>query len=108
TIDSSCQRDAHLSLNSLGAISACVEFTGGCRAEQALAVGVPRIGDVLPSLVDVEGLGLCIPPSSGDLDGLGDATTAKLAVSCQKFTAAAGRKLLGQRLTVARNCVDGL
>jgi cysteine-rich repeat protein len=105
----SCQHDADLSsLNSLGAIATCVQVLGTRRAEGALAIAVPRVGDLLAPLMDVEDSGFNVPPPTGELDGLSDAVQAKLALRCQKGTTAAGRKLLVQRLTLARQCVDGL
>ena len=107
-IDPTCRREAHLSLTSLGAIAACVQFAGGCRAEQALSVALPRIGDLLPTVLNVDELGVCVPPPSGDLAGLSDPKQAKLAVRCQQGTTTAGRHLLMQRIATARGCVDGL
>ena len=107
-VQPSCQQDVGLTLTSLGAIAGCVQATGACRAERALAIAVPRIGDLLSPLIPVVDSGLCVPPPAGDLAGLGDPAEAKLAVRCQKGTSAAGRKLLLQRLVTARQCVDGL
>ncbi len=107
-IDPTCRNEAHLSLTSLGAIAACVQFAGACRAEQALAVALPRIGDLLPTVLDVEEIGVCVPPPSGDLNGLADPKQGKLAVRCQQGATAAGRQLLMQRIATARGCVDGL
>ncbi|TMA79127.1 MAG: hypothetical protein E6J72_12265 [Deltaproteobacteria bacterium] len=107
-LDPTCRNEAHLSLTSLGAIAACVQFAGGCRAEQALGVALPRIGDLLPAVLNIEEIGVCVPSPSGDLDGLADPKQAQLAVRCQQGTTAAGRHLLMQRIAAARQCVDGL
>ena len=103
-----CQDEVGLSLTSLGAISQCVQIGGACRAERALAIAVPRIADLLAPLMDVENAGLCVPAPTGNGDGLSDPAQAKLAVRCQKSTSTAGRKLLLQRLGIARQCVDAL
>lgn len=107
-IEPACQEDVGVSLTSLGAISACVQFAGSCSAEQALAIAIPRVGDLLAPVMDVEGAGLCVPPPTQQLDGLADPAQAKLAVRCQKATSAAGRTLLLQRLSTTRSCVDAL
>jgi len=106
-LDPTCRTEG-LPLTSLGAIAQCVQVAGGCRAEQALGVALPRIGDLLPAVLNIEEIGVCVPSPSGDLDGLADPKQAQLAVRCQQGTTAAGRHLLMQRIAAARQCVDGL
>ncbi|HEY2385350.1 MAG TPA: hypothetical protein VGK30_00195 [Candidatus Binatia bacterium] len=107
-IDPTCRSKALVALTSLGAISTCVQVLGTCSTEQALDTAVPRLGDLLSTLLDVGDSGLCVSPPTGNIDGLGDPAQGKLALRCQKQTSAAGRKLLQQRITTAKSCVDAL
>ena len=108
TVDTACQDEVGLSLDSLAAISACVQITGACRTEQALAIGVPRLADLLDALSDFTHAGLCIPDASGNEAVLSDGEAAQLAVRCQTGVMSTGQRLLRQRLRVAHQCVDKL
>jgi cysteine-rich repeat protein len=108
TLDQICGDQFGLDLDSLAGIEACVEFGGACSTEQALGVGMPRIGDLLAAeAVDTMGFAICIPPSHGNYEGL-DNTEGAAAVRCQKSASAGGRRLLKQQITAGRQCVDGL
>ncbi len=108
SLEPSCQQYAGVSLNSLGAISSCVQAATTCRAERALALAVPRLADLLAPVLDTAGSGMCIPPPTGDLDGLGDATEAKRALRCQAAAAAGARGFVLRRLRLTQKCVDSM
>ncbi len=103
-----CLDDVGVALTSTTAVAACVQFGSACEVERSVAIAAPRVADLLGSLVDVGALGLCVPPPTGNLDGLADPALAKGAVRCEKAMLAAGRTLLQRQLTVARGCVDSL
>ncbi len=84
TLEPTCEDEIGISLDSIGAISACIQIDGTCRTERALAMAIPRVGDLLDALFDAENAGLCVPPATGNLSGLVDTAQAKMAVRCQK------------------------
>jgi hypothetical protein len=107
-IEPVCQEDIGLTLDSMVAISACVQIGAECRAESALAIAVPRIADLLALLFDAENSGLCLPAPTGNTAGLVAADQIGPAIACQKAAAAAARKLIQRRISVGRKCTDTL
>ncbi len=105
TLDDTCAAEVGLDLTSASAIRTCLEH-GACAAERALAIAVPQLGALVPSVFDTGGAGLCLPP--GDASSVGTLVPSRSAVRCQRVIVGAGRKLLGKQLTVAQRCVDTL
>jgi cysteine-rich repeat protein len=103
-----CEAEAGLALNSLGAISACVQIGVPCHVEEALGVGIPRLGDLLNALFDVGDAALCIDAPTGNLEGLASLDEGKVALRCQKTVTGAARKLLQRQIGAARQCADAL
>jgi hypothetical protein len=106
-LEERCANEIGLALTSPEAIAVCVQLTATCTVERALAAGVPRSGDVLRLLVDADALGLCVPPASGAVGGLGP-PDGNAARRCQGLIARGGAKVLKATLTSARGCLDGL
>jgi len=94
--------------SSLLDVQVCVRDGSRCAVEEALATAVPRASDLLSLLFDVAASGLCLPPPTGNTDGLGRTPPARAALRCQKVVASASRRLLTRQLAVARKCVDSL
>jgi len=107
-LEPSCVEELGLSLTSLSAITACVRVVGGCRVEEAVAVGIPRLGDLLDHFFDVSESGLCVPAPTGDHGSLVDTEFERPVQRCQKKIAAASRRMLTKQVNVARKCADGL
>jgi hypothetical protein len=105
TLESACQQHAGLTLNSLGAISQCIQTAATCRAERAFAIAVPRIADLLAPVLD-SAAGLCLPAPSGNQDGLADPTDATRAVHCQTAVTKGARSFVRRRLALTQKCVD--
>jgi hypothetical protein len=107
-IEASCQQNAGLSLDSIDDIIGCVQQATMCRAERALAVAIPRISDLLAQSFDVESSGICVPPPTGNLDGLSDPIQAGRAVKCQSGTSVAAQQVLSRRFALTQHCADAL
>jgi len=109
SLDDTCQNEFGLAVDQdLGALQACVQFGSSCRTEQALGVGMPRIADLLAgAMIDIGSLEICVPPASGNDEGL-DSAEGAVALRCQKSVSAGGRGLLKQQIGTARQCIDGL
>lgn len=86
TIAESCTQNAGVSLASAAEIATCVQQAALYRAERALAIGVPRIGDLLAQSFDVESSGICVPSATGNVDALADPFQAELALRCHVAT----------------------
>jgi cysteine-rich repeat protein len=98
-----------LDLTSPDVILGCLQIITPCEAERALGVGIPRVGDLLALVTSNTGNdGACLPPPTGETDGLAGLAVASPTVRCQRTIAVSGRKLLSRQLSVARSCVDSL
>ncbi len=91
-------------VDSIASLGACVERAVACRIEAALAVAMPRAGDLLAAAGALSDL--CIPASSGDLSGLPNPKSdGAAATACQSAIAKAGATTLAHTIATAQGCV---
>jgi hypothetical protein len=107
-LEPTCNAETGLLLTSHGAIAACLQLAAPCAVERALAVALPRVGDLLAMLRDLGGAAFCVPAPTGDDLGLADVAAARLATRCQRAIAAGARRLLKREIAVAGRCVEKL
>ncbi len=108
SLDPTCMSEIGLTLNSPGAILACIQLAVPCHLEQAVETAVPRIADLLDLFPDLPLSRACLTPGDGDDASLAGTPAAKALQRCQRDLAGAGRQLLGRVVTVARGCADAL
>ena len=108
SLETLCIDEIGLDLSSPAAIAACVQLAGVCRAERALAAGIPHVGELLRAVLDVDALGVCVPAPDGGHETFAGGALARDRERCQRALARGGHQVLRRTLGTLRTCVDAL